>query len=200
MARGFPPDLEPRPALRPPVPGDHCHRHQQPLATCRLRVDAWRLAGFRHTRRRRTVLRPRAATRGGQRPAVGRQHDRRYAVAPTSSIGPSPGASRGPGVSQHPAGSASLDHADIDRHDGQDSAERILETGRRRSRTRAGRQPGRHGRLSVFPGRESADGDQPERADLRGRGHQQRLPAGGHLHEQQSVSRRRRFRTTTGCT
>ena len=76
----------------------------------------------------------------------------------------------------------------------------VLETGRRRSRTRAGRQPGRHGRLPVFPGRESADGDQPERADLRGRGHQQRLPAGGRLHEQQSVPAAQAIPTTTGCT
>ena len=48
-------------------------------------------------------------------------------------------------------------------------------------------------RLSVLPRREPADVDQPERPDVRGGRHQQRLPAGLDVREQQPVPRRRRL-------
>ena len=47
--------------------------------------------------------------------------------------------------------------------------------------------------LSVLPRREPADVDQPERADVRGGRHEQRLSAGRRLHEQQPVAWRRRL-------
>lgn len=55
----------------------------------------------------------------------------------------------------------------------------------------ARREPAGHGRVPILPRREPADEHQPERRDLRGGGHQQRLPAGVRLPEPQPVQRRR---------
>ena len=91
-------DAEPRPALRPAVPRDHRHRHQQRVAARRLRLGAERVAGPRRPWRRRPLLRSGAAARGRQRAAVGGQHDRRQSAAPAAGHGDSPGAGRRAGV------------------------------------------------------------------------------------------------------
>ncbi len=51
-------------------------RRQQRGAACGRRVDAVRVASHRRAGQQRSVLRPRAAACGGQRAAVGGQHDR----------------------------------------------------------------------------------------------------------------------------
>ena len=76
------PHVERGPPLRPAVPRDDPHRYRQPVAARRLCLDAARLARGRRPRRRRAVLRSRAAARAGQRAAVGRQHQRRRQPAP----------------------------------------------------------------------------------------------------------------------
>ena len=178
MARRLAADAEPRPALRPAVPRDDQHRHQQRLAAGRLRLGADRLAGLRRPRRRRRVLRSRAAARRRQRAAVGGQHHRCHPTAPAAGVRHPAVAGRRAGVSEHPARPPALDHPRLDHDDGQGPAERLLEAGQRRGRACARREPRAHRRLPVLPRREPADVDQPERADLRGGRHQQRLPAG----------------------
>ena len=101
---------------------------------------------------------------------------------------------------EYPARPSAVDGARVDHDDGQGSAERVLEAGEHRGRANARRQPHDQRRLSVLPRREPADVDQPERADVRGGGHQQRVPAGVGLHEQQPVSRAPATRTITACT
>ena len=103
-------DAQPGPALRPAVPRDDRHRHQQRLAARRLRLDA--VASRQHggARRRRPLLRPRAAARGGQRAALGRQHHRPRRPA-ADQRQPVAGAGRRAGVSRHPRGAGAVGHA-----------------------------------------------------------------------------------------
>ena len=93
---------EPRRALRPAVPRDDQHRHQQRLAAPRRGLVAVRLAPHRRPRQRRPVLRPRAAARAGQRAAVGGQHDRPGQPA-ADRREPVADAGRRAGVPEHPA-------------------------------------------------------------------------------------------------
>ena len=144
----------------------------------RLRLGADRVPGLRRPRRRRRVLRSRAAARRRQRAAVGGQHHRCHATAPAAGVRHPAVTGRRAGLPEHPARPPALDDPRLDHDDGQGPAERLLEAGQHRGRAGARRQPCAHGRLPVLPRREPADVDQPERADLRGRRHQQRLPAG----------------------
>ena len=69
------PHAERRPPLRPAVPADDRHRHEQRRAARGLRLVAERGAAHRRPRQRRALLRPRAAARGRQCHPVGEQHD-----------------------------------------------------------------------------------------------------------------------------
>ena len=144
-------------------------------------------------RRGGCLLRPGAAARRGECALVSRQHDGRHAAAPAAGVGHPADAGRRSGLSQYPAGPSAVHGPRVDHDDGQGPAECVLEAGEHRDRANARRQPHHQRRVSVFPRREPADVDQPERADVRGGGHEQRVPAGVGLHEQQPVSRRRRL-------
>ena len=115
-------------------------------------------------------------------------------AAPAAGVGHPADAGRRAGLPEHPAGPPAVDGAAC-------RSRRWTRTCRTPTRSRpTSRSSARWAaagrvtrRLSVLPRREPADVDQPERADLRRRGHQQRLPAGLDLHEQQPVQRRRRL-------
>ena len=96
-------DAERRPALRPAVPRDDRHRHR--TTSRRASASPGRRSTSRRTvvrAQRRPLLRPRAAARGRQRAAVGRQHDRPRAAA-ADQRQPVAGAGRRAGVPEHPA-------------------------------------------------------------------------------------------------
>ncbi len=94
-------DAQRRPALRPAVPRDDQHRHEQHLAARRVCVDAVRGEEHHRARQRRTLLRPRTAARGRQRAALGREHDRPR-QSPSNRGEPVADAGRCAGVPEHP--------------------------------------------------------------------------------------------------
>ena len=97
-------------------------------------------------------------------------------------------AGRRSGVPEHPARAPADDHARGLHDDGPEPAERVLEAGQHRGGARRLREG-----LTVsvgyqyLRGEQPADVGQPERADLRGRGHEQRLPSERGVSEQQPV-------------
>ena len=186
VARQLEPDAESRPALRPAVPADNQHRHEQPLAACRLRVDAVCRAPHDRARQRRTLLRSRAAARAGERRALGRQHHRSRKPA-ADWRQPVADAGRGAGLSEHPSRRRALRHPRQFDDDGSEHAERVLDTGECRGRTAARQQEYRQRRLSVRarPGPDHVG--ESECAVVRGVGNEQRVPSQSRLRQQQPV-------------
>ena len=190
---------ERRRPLRPAVAGDHRDRRQQPVAARRRGVVALRCPPHDRSRQCRHLLRPRAAPRRGQRPAVGRQHDRRIAAAPDRH---QPVARTGlcAGLPRDPHEQRTVRHAAKSDDDGPAAAERLLAPGKRRGRAADRRARHRQRRVSLRPRRTAADVHQPERAGLCRVGHQQRLPAQSRLREQQPVLVGRHCRPITVST
>ncbi len=164
VARQLAADAQRRPSLRSAVPRDDQHRHQQRVAAGGLRLGADGVAGLPRARRRGRLLRSGAAARRGECALVSGEHDGRHAAAPAAGVRHSADAGRRSGVSQYPARPSAVDGPRVDHDDGQGPAERVLEAGEHRGRANARRQPNDQRRLSVFPRREPADVDQPERA------------------------------------
>ena len=147
---------------------------------------ALRLAPHGRPRQRRPLLRPRSAPRGRERHPVGGKHDRPHQPAPDRRES-FPHASRRADVPEHPQRRRPVGHAGQPDDDGPESAERVFAAGQRRGRAAArGTHHGQR-RVSVSARTASAHVREPERADLRRLGHQQRLPAEPELREQQSV-------------
>ena len=180
-------DAQPRPALRPAVPRD---RSTPTPTTCR-RAPASR--GRRRSQDFDRARRAPASSSTACRCAPWRMRCCRPVTRPTSAAAPAQrvrhvaGAGRCAGVSRtscrpvcrRPRSSISRRWTGICR---------TRTRSRRASRSsEIGARPHDQRRLSVPPRREPADVDQPERADLRRRGHEQRLPADADLREQQPV-------------
>ena len=160
-----------------------CWRRSTPTPTTSRRAlgFAWSpfdVAPHDRARQRRAVLRSRAAARAGQRAAVGRQHHRPRRACGRSSVSLSPTQAGAPVFPEILAGAGAVrDAASISRrwianlqnaYSRQASVEVEQQLGEREHGER---------RLSVPARPEAADVGQPERADLRGGGHQQRLPS-----------------------
>ncbi len=135
------PDAQRRPALRPAVAADDQHRHEQRLAAARLRVDADGVAPHRRPRQRRPVLRPRAAARGRQRAALGRQHHRHHEARPRQHQ-PVARTGRRAGVPEHPQRGGAARHAPQPDDDGSRTC-RTRIRGRRASRSSSSSASGR---------------------------------------------------------
>ena len=69
------PDIERRSSLRPSIPEDNQHRHEQHIAARRILVVAIRFATYGDSRRLRALLRPSAAAGAGKCASVEREHD-----------------------------------------------------------------------------------------------------------------------------
>ena len=195
------PDRERRSALRPAVPGNDQHGHEQRLAAAGFRVVAVRFGAHGRARQRRTLLRPRSPACGGECAAVGWKHHRpqRSFVRSASALSPTQdGAPAFPNIL-----SASVPTGDAGQpdDDGSEHAERVL-AGRGASRWSS--SSGSSSTVSVgyqyLRGAESDHGDESERADVRGGRHQQRLPPEPDLREQQPVFLGRGVPTITACT
>ena len=181
-------DAQPRAALRPAVPRDHRHRHEQRVAAGRLRLDA--------VRRRATWSCAAAPASSSTACRCGRWPTRccRPATRPTwptcgsTNIALTPGAGRRAGIPEHPAGAGAVgDALQPDDHAAR-PAERLLAPGEPRSRA-AGRRASApsasatrtcaaHGLLMSI--------NQNVPSCVRRR-HQQRLPADRRLRQQQPV-------------
>ena len=117
-----------------------------------------------------------------------------------TSISLSPDAGRRAGVSEHPERRRAVGHAVQPDDDGPEHAERVFAAGERRGRAAA------RARSTVSVGYQYTARAEPdhvgesERADVRGGGHQQRLPAEPDLREQQPVFAGRPSPTITACT
>ena len=144
----FEPDAERRAALRPAVPRDDRHRHEQRLAAPRLRVDAVGLAAHRDPRQRRALLRPRAAAGARQRDPLRRQHDRPLAAA-ADERQPLARPGRGAPLPEHPDGGDRVGDAPEPHHHGPADAERELAPGLDRDRAPARVRDHRERRLLV---------------------------------------------------
>ena len=187
-------------ALRPAVPRNHRHRHQQRVAARRVRVDAVRVAPHHRPRQRRPVLRPRAAARAGQRAAVRRQHNRRHAPCGSIVVSLSPtqaGAPVFPNILPAAVPLVTLPNlTTMDRE--------LQNAYSRQASAEIEQQLGARTTVSVgyqYPGRpRPADVGEPERADVRGRRHQQRLPARTRPTPTTASTRRPASRTITACT
>ncbi len=153
----------------------------------------------RRARQRRPVLRPRAAARAGQRPAVGRQHHRpRRTCARPTSASPRARPVRRSSRTSSPAPVPSVTLFSLT------TMQRDLQNAySRQASLEVERQMGRLGTVSVgysyLRGHGLLMADQPERAVLRAGGHQQRVPSDSRLRQQQSVLVGRRRRRTTRC-
>ncbi len=155
---------------------------------------AWtplRLARPGRARQCRALLRPRAAASPRQRAALGRQHNRPVQAA-AAQHRPLARASGRAGLSRDPAGAGAVGdalHLTTMQRDLQNAYSRqaSLEVERQVGQRRHGQR-----RLLVSARRAPADVDQPERAVVRRRRHQQRLPADGRLRQQQPVPLGRR--------
>ncbi len=90
-------------------------------------------------------------------------------------------------VPEHPAGAPADDDAGQLHDDGREPAECVLAAGQRRGRAQLGASRTVSVGYQYIARREPADVGEPERADLRGGRHQQRLPAESDLREQQPV-------------
>ena len=117
-----------------------------------------------------------AAPRRGQRPALGRQHDRRVATCGRSrSACRRPGL--GAGVSRDPREQRPIrDSSQLD-DDGSAAAERLLASGSVEVEQQIGERSTVSAGYHYVARRAAADVHQPERAGLRRLGQQQRLPA-----------------------
>ena len=157
-------------------------------------------APHHRARQRRPLLRSRPAARARQRAVVGRQHHRRRRALRQFVVSLSPTQSGRAGVSgDPPGGGAERDAAQPD-DDGPRPAECVFAPGERRGRTSDRRPRDGQRRLPVPQGIAPADVGQPERPDLRGVRHQQRLPAQCRRTRTTANTRRSATRTITACT
>ena len=193
-------DAERRAALRPAVPGNDQHGHEQRLAAPGVRLVAVRVAAHGGARQRGAVLRPRAASRAsrtrccrpGTRPTSANLRQISVSLSPTQA-----GAPVFPNILSGVVPSVTLVNlTTMDR----ESAERVFPAGERRGRAAARRA--RHGqRRPTSSARAEPDHvGESERAVVRGGGHQQRVPPEPELCEQQPVFIRWRTPTITACT
>ena len=194
-------DAERGPALRPAVPGDDRHRHEQRVAARRASPGR-RSESQTHgrARQRRALLRPRAAARAGERAPVGRQHDRPgQPAARSASAFPRrrPARPSFPNILSAAVPSVTLVNLTTMNRNMQNAYSRqaSLEV----EQQLGGAQHGQR-RLPVPARREPDHLGEPERADVRGGGHQQRLPSESELREQQPVFSVARPPTITACT
>ena len=183
---------ESRAALRGAGPGDDRHRHRQHRAAAGRDLVALRLPSHARSRRRRAVLRPRAAAGAGQRAALGGQHHRPEQTAPDEHQ-PVADAGGSAGVSEHPDRRRAVgDPAEPDDH-GSPAEERLLAAGQRRGRAPVRRADDGERRLSAPARTAIADGGESERPGVSAGGDQQRLPPEPGLREQQPVLLGRRL-------
>ena len=166
---GVEPDAEPRPSLRPAVPGD---RSTPTPTTCRRGSGfAWSPSASQDlvVRGSAGLFFDRVPLRAvaNAHPVRG-QHDRSRQPAPAERVGHHPDAGRRSGVSEYPAGPPPDDDARRLHDDGQEPAERVLEAGEHRSGARARRGLTVSVGYQYLRGENLLDVGQSERADLRG--------------------------------
>ena len=177
------------PALRPAVPRDDQHRHEQRLAARRLRLVALGVAPHRSSAAApgssstacRSARSPTRCCRPATRPTSRNlQPDRASACRPTQAGAPV--------FPEHPAGAGADGHARQPHDDGPATC-RTRTRGRRASRSSSSSAP--HGTVSVgyqyLRGRQPDHVDEPERADVRGAGTNNGCRPNPDLREQQPV-------------
>ena len=180
-------DAERRAALRPAVPRDDRHRHEQRLAAPRVRVVAVRLAAHGGARQRRALLRSRAASRRsrtrccrpGTRPTSASLRQTSVSLSPTQA-----GAPVFPNILSAVVPSVTLVNLTTMDRDMQNAYSR-------QASVEVEQQLGERSTVSVgyqyLRGAEPDHVGESERADVRGGGHQQRMPPEPELREQQPV-------------
>ena len=186
-------------ALRPAVPRDDRCRRRQRLATAGSCVDADRVQAHGRARQRGAVLRSRAVARACERVAVGRQHDglepaqadERHFVA---------GTGWSARVSERPVRRRAVGDARESDDHGSQSRERVLAASERGSRAAGGGARRVQRRLPVRARVEPDYLGEPERADVRGRRRQQRMPSESRAREQHPLLVGLRSRTTMDST
>lgn len=124
----FHPEL--RSPIRPAVPRDDQHRHEQRLAACRDGLVTVRLAPHHRPRERRPLLRSCSAPPAGERVVVCGKHDRPEQPA-SNQRQPVSSASGRTGVPPNPQSRRPVGHAAEPHHHGPRPAERVLASGKR---------------------------------------------------------------------
>ena len=192
--------LEPGRALRPAVPENHRHRHEQRLAARRFRLVSVCIQAHRGSRQLWAVLRPRSSARAGECPLVGgntttinSSSQISVSLSPTQTgapvfpnILPSTGLPAGVLVN-FTTMNPNMQNA----YSEQGSFEIEQQLGRAQHLER---------RLPASARTSSDRLRQSERANLRGVGQQQRMPPEPELREQQPVFPLWRIPTMTACT
>ncbi len=179
-------DDQRRDPLRPAVARNDQDGSEQRRAAGGVRVDAVRVARHARSWHGGSLLRPRAAARAGQCPALSEQHQRRDQPE-ANRHQPVAGPSGRAGVPRHSERRDPVGDAAEPDHHASEHAECLFASGRRRGRTSAWRSHDDRHRLSVRPRRGSDHFGEPERAVVRRRRDEQRLPPESELREQQPV-------------
>ena len=186
--------------LRPAVPGDDQHRHEQRVAAPRRSPGRPRLAPHRRARQRRPVLRSRPAARARQRAAVGRQHHRRSTRCARYVVSLSPTQAGAPVFPDILPAAVPLGDAAEPDDDGSRPAECVFAAGQRRDRAAARRSHRRSASATnIVNGSNLLMSINQNVPTLRGIRHQQRLPADPDLREQQPVLVGRRLELSRRC-